>query len=232
MRILIIEDDKAIVRMLVAYLKRRGFETAVAFDGMDGCKLAKKSQFDVIILDIGLPDMKGWDVCEKIRRIGDVPILMLTAMTELKDRVHGLDLGADDYLTKPFELKELHARLEILMRRNSTLIIRGNELRAGDLYMNLKDHTVQNGDVDIELTRKEYSLLEYFLRNKNRILSRLKILTHVWDQNVDIFSNTVDVHVASLRKKIQINGQDYIKTIHGVGYMLKGSDKSVTKEKE
>lgn len=231
MKVLIIEDDKAIVRMLVAFLKRKGFETEVAFDGIDGCKLAKKSQFDVVILDIMLPDIKGWEVCEKIRAVGDVPILMLTAMTELKDKVRGLDLGADDYLTKPFELKELYARLEILMRRNPVLVIRGNELRAGSLYMNLKNHTVQNGDVDIELTRKEYSLLEYFLRNKNKILSRLKILTHVWDQNVDIFSNTVDVHVASLRKKIQINGQDYIKTIHGVGYMLKEGDKPTAKEK-
>lgn len=226
MRVLIIEDDKAIVRMLVAFLKRRGFETDVAFDGKEGCKLAEKYKFDVVILDIGLPDIKGWVVCERIRSICDVPVLVLTAMTNLEDKVRGLDLGADDYLTKPFELKELFARLEILMRRNASLSIRGNELRAGNLYMNLKDHTVIVEGIDVELTRKEYSLLEYFLRNKNRILSRLKILTHVWDQNVDIFSNTVDVHVASLRKKIQFNGQNYIKTIHGVGYMLKDREKA------
>lgn len=221
MRILIIEDDKSIVRLLVAYLRKKGFETDVAFEGNSGIKLANKSDFALIILDIGLPDIQGWKVCREIRKKKDTPILMLTARAELEDRVKGLDLGADDYLTKPFDLKELKARIESLLRREEKLVVKDNILKAGPITMNLKDHTVINENEEVELTRKEYALLEYLLRNKNRILSRLKILTHVWDQNVDIFTNTVDVHVASLRKKIQRKDQDLIKTVHGVGYMLK-----------
>lgn len=227
MKILIIEDDKSIVRMLVAYLRKQDYDTDVAFDGKMGCEMALKEEFDLIILDLGLPDIDGWDVCDKVRKKKDIPILILTARDDLKDKVRGLDTGADDYLTKPFEMKELKARISALSRRNSRLLIRGNILRAGGILMNIKDHIVKVDNGEVELTKKEYALLEYFLRNKNQILSRLQILTHVWDQNVDTFTNTVDVHVASLRKKISNNG-DIIRTVHGVGYMLKDEKEEIS----
>lgn len=220
MKILIIEDDKSIVRMLVAYLRKQNYDTDVAFDGKTGCAMAVKDHFDLIILDLGLPDIDGWNVCAEVRKKKDIPILILTARDDLKDKVKGLDTGADDYLTKPFEMKELKARITALSRRNSRLMIKGNILGAGGIMMNIKDHIVRVDKKEVELTKKEYALLEYFLRNKNQILSRLQILTHVWDQNVDTFTNTVDVHVASLRKKITKNG-DIIRTVHGVGYMLR-----------
>lgn len=221
MKLLIVEDDKAIVRMLVAFLKKRGYETEVAFDGKTGQEYLAKGDFDLLVLDLGLPDMDGLELCKTLRKTYDIPILILTARGELESKVKGLDFGADDYLTKPFDLNELKSRIESLSRRNSKISLRTNLLQHHDLVMNLKDHIVMKGDSEIELTKKEYALLEYFLRNKNQILSRLQILNHVWDQNVDTFTNTVDVHVASLRKKIHLNGDEFIKTVHGVGYMLK-----------
>lgn len=224
MKILIIEDDKSIVRLLVSYLRKRGFDTDVSFNGKNGCEMIKKGNFDLLILDLGLPDIDGTEVCKCIREFSDIPILILTARGQLDDKVCGLDFGADDYLVKPFDNKELHARIDALTRRESKMVLRGNTLTVGDLVMNIKDHTVSLVDEDIELTKKEYALLEYLLRNKNQILSRLQILTHVWDQNVDTFTNTVDVHVASLRRKIQNDKHDWIKTLHGVGYMLRDSE--------
>lgn len=220
MKILIIEDDKAIVRLLVSYLRRRGYETDVAFNGNPGYKMIKSDSFDLVILDLGLPDIDGLKLLEKIRRISDIPVLILTARGLLEEKISGLDLGADDYLVKPFDNKELQARIEALIRRDPTLVLKGNVLSASGLVMELKEHKVTLSGKEIELTKKEYALLEYLLRNKNKILSRLEILSHVWDQSVDTFTNTVDVHIASLRKKIENDKQDRIKTLHGVGYMF------------
>lgn len=225
MKILIVEDDKSIVRLLVSYLRKKGYETDVAFNGKGACDMVKSKPFDLIILDLGLPDIDGTLVCDEIRKKLDIPIIILTARGQIDDKIKGLDVGADDYLVKPFDNKELKARIEALARRDHKLFVKGNCLVAGPLFMNVKEHRVLLDDVEVELTKKEYALLEYLLRNKNQILSRLQILSHVWDQNVDTFTNTVDVHVASLRKKIENGKYSFIKTLHGVGYMLKDDEK-------
>jgi len=223
MRILIIEDEEALALRLKHVLNSEKYHAEVAFDGRDGLELALVEGYDLIILDIMLPGINGIDVLKKIRGEGlTMPVLLLTAKTRIEDKVTGLDAGADDYLTKPFALPEFLARIRSLLRRNSE--VKTSSLRAENLEVNTNTHEVTRAGKPVNLTGKEYGILEFLLYNKNKVISRLSIAEHIWGNNFDLFTmtNFVDVHIKNLRKKID-DGQEkkLIQTIRGVGYMIK-----------
>jgi DNA-binding response OmpR family regulator len=220
MRVLVIEDEEKIVDFLKRALESEYFVVDCAYDGEEGVKLAKINDYDVIILDYMLPKKNGDEVCNDIRKTGkSTPIIMLSARGEMGVKVDVLNKGADDYLTKPFSFEELLARIRALLRR--PIILSHEILQAGDLIMDTVKHTVMRDGKEITLTRKEYMLLEYLLRHKGRVVSRGILLEHVWDFNVDPFSNTVESHMLNLRKKIGgKDKKDLISTVTGVGYKI------------
>jgi two-component system, OmpR family, response regulator len=218
MRILLIEDDKDTSSAIRAMLKDRNTVECV-FTGQDALTHAESSEYDVYILDIGLPDMDGIEVCRQLRKLeSGVPILMLTASAEIKDKVLALDAGADDFLSKPFHFDELKARLRALSRRGK-LRDGINLLKVGDVAINLTEgQSYHKGNV-LQLRRKEFLLLEYFLRHPGQIITRNMLLEHVWESKSDPLTNTVDVHIKFLRDKLdKPYGTHHIRTIHGMGY--------------
>ncbi len=226
MKILLVEDESAVVSLIRRSLSEQGMEVSVAMDGSTGMRMATDHLFDVLILDIMLPGMNGIDICRSLRNAGtQVPILMLTALGSTENVVTGLDAGADDYLSKPFKLTELHARIRALGRRKGNAGNEDNTLAFGGLTMNTSSKAVSRNGIQISLTATEIKLLEFFLRNPNRVLSRMEILEHVWDINFNLGTNVVDVYVNYLRKKID---RDFdtrlIHTLVGMGYMLKMQD--------
>lgn len=225
-RILLVEDDMRIVDFVRRGLKADGYSVEVAGSGQEALTLASQGEFDVIILDLGLPDMNGIDVCESLRQRGiDTPILMLTAMDSVLDKVTGLRSGADDYMTKPFAFQELTARIEALMRRRGTEIKPVSKvLKIADLTLNGETHQVRRGSVDIELTPKEFALLECFMRAPGKVLSRTRILEQVWGYSADPLTNVVDVYIRQLRRKIDDDHElKLLKTVRGFGYKLDAS---------
>lgn len=221
MRVLLIEDEQRVSSFIKKGLEENGIQVAVAFDGTTGLSLALSDNFDVIILDVIMPKMNGLEVCKAIRaEYGfQIPILMLTALGTTDDLVTGLDTGADDYLSKPFKFKELLARVNSLARRKS---MTGKILRIGDLKVNVDAKEVIRDGKVIELTAREFRLLEYLLINKNRVVSRTDILENVWDVNHDLGTNVVDVYINYLRKKIDHGFSiPLIKTVVGMGYVIK-----------
>jgi two-component system, OmpR family, copper resistance phosphate regulon response regulator CusR len=223
MRILVVEDQKKMSGFLKKGLSEAGYSVDLAETGSAAESLAGENPYDLILLDAMLPDQNGFDTARHLRRDGYAgPILMLTALGSTKDKVHGLDAGADDYLTKPFAFDELLARVRALLRRNTPGQQTQSLLRFGDLEMNLITRKVVRADKDITLTAKEFSLLEYFLRNPNRPVSRTEISEHVWDVHFDSESNVIDVYVNMLRKKVdQPFKKKLIHTVIGAGYALK-----------
>ncbi len=218
MKILIIEDEKIIADSLKEGLQQHRFSVDTAYSGLEGYQLIHNYNYDLIILDLMLPDINGEDLCKKIRKEGtDSFILMLTAKNQLENIVNGLNCGADDYLTKPFEFTELLARIRALLRRSSKN--KENILRCSDISLNLDTGQAFEGPRQLKLTKKEFMILEYLLRNKSQLLSRNQILEHAWDRNVDIFTNIVDTHIKNLRKKLGKSGS-LIKTIYGSGYRI------------
>ncbi len=224
MRILIIEDQDKTSQFIKKGLNEVGYAVDIAESGSAGESYVASSEYDLIILDLMLPDQSGIDTARHIRRDGFVgPIIMLTALSTTKDKVNGLDAGADDYLTKPFVFDELLARVRALLRRNSSSISQfQSALKYKDLEMNLITRKVTRNQEEISLTTKEYALLEYFLRNAERPLGRVSIAEHVWDIHFDSESNVIDVYINLLRKKIDSPfEQKLIHTVVGVGYVLK-----------
>ncbi len=221
MRILVVEDEKKVASFLKKGLEEEYYAVDTAFDGEEGLALAQINEYDLIILDIMLPKVDGMEVLRRIRGNGSsVPILMLTAKDSIEDIISGLDSGSDDYLTKPFSFAELLARVRALLRRKMTE--KTDILMVGDLSLSTSTHQVKRGERKIELTAKEYALLEYFMRNPNRILTRTLITEHVWDYHFDPSTNVVDVYVNYLRKKIdQGFEKKLIHTIRGSGYVMK-----------
>ena len=225
MRILVVEDEKKMAAFLKKGLMEAGYSVDVAASGSGGELLASENSYDLVILDVTLVDQNGLDTAIHLRRGGfSAPILMLTALAGTKDKVRGLDAGADDYLTKPFSFDELLARVRALLRRQSSKSEdKSSVLQFSDIEMNLVNRTVRRAGKEIgSLTTKEFSLLEYFLRNPNKPLSRTSISEHVWDVHFDPSSNVIDVYINMLRKKI--NHSSDKKTLHtivGVGYVLK-----------
>lgn len=223
-KILIVEDETKIAQTLKKGLSENGYYIELAFDGTIGKRLFLAHSYDLIILDVNLPGINGYALCKQIRDINQhIPILMLTAMSTTDDKVEGFDAGADDYLIKPFEFKELLVRIRALLKRTmNQQLPTGSILRVADLEMNLDSKEVKRGDVKIFLTAKEFQLLEYFLRNRNRVLSRADIAERVWDIDFDTQTNVIDVYINYLRNKIDKNfSSRLIHTQVGMGYMLK-----------
>jgi heavy metal response regulator len=221
MRILVVEDEKKVSSFIKRGLEEERYEVEIANDGEEGVKMALEKTFDLIILDWMMPKKDGVAVLKELRdRRQSTPVLMLTAKDTVEDIVTGLDSGSDDYLTKPFAFAELLARVKALIRRSE--MDRGAELRFSDLRIDPVGHKVWRGEREIDLTAKEYALLEYFMRNPNQVLTRTMIADHVWDYTFDSFTNIIDVYVNYLRKKIDRDApQKLIHTVRGVGYILK-----------
>ncbi len=220
MKILVVEDEQRVAQFIQKGLKEEGHAVDCAYDGEEGGFLAEVNEYDLIILDLMLPKKSGLGVCAEIRERGvSTPVLMLTARDAVQDKVRGLDAGADDYLTKPFVFEELLARVRALLRRGSES--KTPILKIADLELDPMSRRVMRGGKPIRLTTKEYALLEYMLRNPNRVLSRTRIGEHVWDMNFDPESNVIDVYVSHLRNKVD-KGFDVslIHTLRGQGYML------------
>lgn len=222
-RILVVEDEPKVASFIKLGLEENGYAVDVAFDGAIGKKMFDAGKFDAAILDINLPYKNGLELCKEIRTSDQkIPILMLTAMGTTEDKLDGFNSGADDYLVKPFEFRELLARIKSLLKRTSNSNTGGNILKFLDLEMNLDTYEVIRGGKRIELTQKEFTLLEYMLRNKSRVLSRTDIAEKVWDITFDTGTNVIDVYVNFLRKKIDKDfPQKIIHTQTGIGYVLK-----------
>lgn len=220
MRILVVEDEKKVASFLKKGLEEEYYAVDCAYDGEEGLFMLETNEYDLVILDIMLPKIDGLEVLKGARDKGlTLPVLMLTAKDSVEDVIKGLDAGGDDYLTKPFAFAELLARVRALLRRKEREP--AGELRVADLTLDPVTHTVSRGGQEVELTAKEYALLEYLMRHANRVVTRTMISEHVWDYHFDPMTNVIDVYVNHLRKKIDLNSsQGLIHTIRGVGYML------------
>src|ERR1700690_1446076 len=225
MRILLIEDNHRLSDSLRATLIEDGYAVDVAYDGLEGEDMALLTPYDVIVLDIMLPKRDGIEVCRSLRDQKNItPILMLTARDALDDRVLGLDSGADDYLVKPFEIKELRARLRALLRRE--MGNKSGDLLIEDLRLDPATHYVWREEKSIDLTAKEYALLEYMMRNPNRLITREMVIAHLWDYDQSIASNVVDVYIRRLRRKVDDPfNVKLIETVRGAGYRLHEPDR-------
>lgn len=223
-KILLIEDEKKIADTLSKGLKELDYHVDIAYDGKIGLRLFESGTFNLIITDINLPGINGYDLCKIIRsRNQHIPLMMLTALNTTNDKIEGFDAGADDYLVKPFEFKELLVRIRALLKRTmNQQMPAGNILKVADLELNVDSKEVMRDGNPIILTAKEFQLLEYFLRNRNRVVSRADIAERVWDLDFDTKTNVIDVYVNFLRKKIDKDFESkLIHTVVGMGYMMK-----------
>ena len=221
MRILVVEDEHRIAQAVKEGLEQESYAVDVCYDGEDGYNTSASDEYDLIVLDVMLPSLNGFEICRKLRAAGDhTPILMLTAKDQNRDIVQGLDTGADDYLAKPFSFEVLLARIRALLRRPQDSA--GELLTAADLVLNPANRTVTRAGVELKLSTKEYAVLEYLLRNQGKVLSKNNIMTHVWDFDADILPNNVEVFIAYLRAKIDkpFDGPKLIQTVRGFGYKI------------
>ncbi|ODS84003.1 MAG: DNA-binding response regulator [Cytophagaceae bacterium SCN 52-12] len=227
-RILLVEDDRRIAQNISKGLKEEGLGVEVAFDGITGKQLALEKNFDLVLLDLNLPGIKGYDICRQIRYYKPLlPVIMLTAYGEIEDKVEGLALGADDYIVKPFDFRELIARVSAALRRSDVASGTGkNEvLLAGDLCLNAVTKQVRRGDRDIELTAREFALLEYFMRHPGQVISKMDLAENVWHLNFDPGTNVVEVYINYLRRKVDKDfDRKIIHTRPGLGYMLQADE--------
>ena len=224
--ILIVEDEPKIARFTQLELEHEGFRTSIEGNGRRAYERIIQEDYDVVLLDVMLPEMDGFEICQKVRELSDVPIIMLTARDDIEDKVNGLDIGADDYLTKPFAIKELLARIRLILRRKSVAQEkeepRGEVLQVKNLKIIPAQYEVIVGNTKVSLTKKEYDLLEYLVRNKRVVLTREQILSNVWGYDYAGDTNVVDVYVRYLRSKIDDKfGERYIHTMRGIGYVVK-----------
>lgn len=219
-RVLVVEDDAEIADVLRRSLRQEGYEVKTSADGIEALDVASGFVPDLVVLDLGLPRLDGIEVCKRLRAEGDVPILMLTARAEIEDRVDGLDSGADDYLAKPFERQELLARIRALLRRRPP---RGAaSLQVADLALNPDTREVKRGERELELTNREFELLEFLMRNERLVVSRERLLDDVWGYDPTAATNTIDVFISNLRRKLEAGGEPrLLHTKRGAGYVLK-----------
>ncbi|MBU0750523.1 response regulator transcription factor [Patescibacteria group bacterium] len=222
MRALVVDDEGSVRDLLTQNLRSKCFAVDTAKDGAEGSYMARTNEYDIIILDNMMPEKNGATVCAEIRATGrTVPILVLSVLSDTSRKIELLNAGADDYMTKPFSFEELMARIRALLRRPSKL--EGDILTLDDLELDTKTQTLKRSGVDIYLTRKEFMLLEYLMRNQGAVLSRGMIMEHVWDMDSDPFSNTIESHILSLRKKLHLEGTPkLIQTVPGRGYKIDG----------
>ncbi|HEX2127655.1 MAG TPA: response regulator transcription factor [Solirubrobacterales bacterium] len=221
-RVLVVEDDEAIADVLRRTLRQEGHEVRSSPDGVQALRVAEEFVPDLVVLDLGLPGLDGVEVCRRLRAESDVPILILTARTDLGDRVEGLDSGADDYLVKPFEREELLARMRALMRRRPP---RGSAaLVVGDLRLNPDTREVYRGERQIDLTNREFELLEFLMRNERLVVSRERLLEEVWGYDPLAMTNTIDVFISNLRRKLEEGGEPrLLETKRGAGYVVRAA---------
>ncbi|ERI90638.1 response regulator ArlR [Clostridiales bacterium oral taxon 876 str. F0540] len=221
-KILLVEDEKQMSMFIEMELTHEGYKVDTAYDGREGLKKAENNKYNLILLDIMIPNLNGIEVCKRIRQISMVPIIMLTAKSDVSDKVIGLDVGANDYLTKPFAIEELLARIRVY-ERDKSIINKTEELKVKDIVMDNKTHQVWRNGKEIELTKKEYDILEMLLRNKNIVLSREQLIENIWGYDYVGDTNVVDVFIRYLRSKIDEGfDEKLITTIRGVGYVIKG----------
>lgn len=223
MKILVVEDEPKLASFVKKGLEEQSCEVDVAYDGQLGRNMALSNSYDVIVMDVNLPKMNGFDVVQSLRQERvSTPVLMLTAMGSVDDKLTGFESGADDYLVKPFEFRELMARLRALTKRGNEAGLQSNVLKVADLELDLNEKVARRGNKRIELTAKEFGLLDYLMRNRGRVVSRVDIAEKVWDIHFDTGTNVIDVYVNFLRKKIDKDfPQKLIHTVIGMGYMLK-----------
>lgn len=219
-RILLVEDEEKLARMVELELQYEGYEVEKAFDGRTGLELALSGRFDLVLLDIMLPQLSGMEVLRRLRRESDLPVIMLTARDSVVDKVSGLDSGADDYITKPFDIEELLARIRAALRKGGSA--KGTLLCAGEVVMDVERHAVTVKGQSVELTKKEFDLLRHLLKNKGRVLTREALLDSVWGFDFVGETNSVDVYIRFLRSKIdEAFGIKLIHTVRGVGYVIR-----------
>jgi two-component system, OmpR family, response regulator ArlR len=221
-KILVIEDDRRIARFVEIDLQQEGYRVEIKYDGRSGLKHVEEFSPDIVLLDVMLPEINGMEVCRRIRQFSSVPVIMITAKNEVMDKVMGLDIGANDYITKPFAIEELLARIRVWLRNTDGNAIEGKQMSIADLDMNTSKHQVTRNAENITLTKKEYDLLEYLLRNKEIVLTRDQIVENVWDYEYEGDTNVVDVYIRYLRAKVDDKADiKLIHTVRGVGYVLK-----------
>jgi two-component system, OmpR family, response regulator len=221
-KILVVDDEKKIVDIIRAYLEKEGYHVIPAFDGKMALSLAQNQHPDLIVLDLMLPETSGWDVCRAIRKTSDIPIIMLTARDEITDKIVGLEMGADDYITKPFDAKELVSRIRAVLRRSESTPVRKNSIRIDDLTIDNEKRQVRRSDTVIDLTPNEFDLLYVMAENPGRVFSRMQLLDKVQGDAYEGYERTIDSHIKNLRKKLETDPEHprYIVTVHGVGYKL------------
>jgi two-component system OmpR family response regulator len=215
MRILIVEDEPDLLRSLAQALREEGYAVDTAADGEDGLYKAENYDYDTVVLDVMLPKMDGWQILAKLRKTKKTPVLMLTARDQSRDRVRGLDTGADDYVVKPFDLSELFARLRALIRRSQNKTT--NVIEIGGVKIDTAARTIFQEEKAVELTAREYSLVEFLALHRGEVVTRTQLYEHLFDENDDTFSNLLDVHVSNVRKKL---GAEFIVTRRGHGYCI------------
>ncbi|MBQ9534241.1 MAG: response regulator transcription factor [Clostridia bacterium] len=223
MRILVVDDEKLLVKGIKFNLENDGYTVDGAYDGVTALEMFKENQYDLVILDLMLPGMDGLSVCRKIRDFSNVPVIMLTAKSEGSDKLIGFEYGADDYITKPFDILELKARIRVILRRVGYEKIRDETLRAGHISINILQRAVFINDVPVDLTAKEFDLLVMLMKNQGRVFSRENLLNSVWGYEYPGDIRTVDVHIRRLREKLELDDANpqYILTKWGVGYYFK-----------
>ncbi|TNE70953.1 response regulator transcription factor [bacterium] len=226
MNILVIEDEKNVASFIKKGLEENGMIVTLAYDGETGLSLLQEQEYNVIVLDVILPQVNGWEVCNRIRKQLRLktPVLMLTALSSTDNLVKGFEQGADDYLAKPFKFQELLVRVKALDRRNRNQVATQSVLRFDDIEMNMEQKMVTRAGKEIKLTSREYNLLEFFMKNPNKVISRMEILENVWGVNFDLGTNVVDVYVNYLRNKLEKNFEKkVIQTVVGMGYILRAN---------
>ena len=221
MRVLVAEDDDAIRNVLKAHLGKKGYAVDEAGDGDDASAFLATTLYDLVLIDVMMPGMSGFDVVSRYRkRSGSAPVIFLTALDSVEDKVKGLDIGGDDYLVKPFSFEELDARIRVILRRNADSA--SSVLKVDDLELDMKGRRVSRGGVEISLSQKEYSILEYMMLNRDQVITRDRLIEHVWNFDYSGESNVIDVYIRYLRKKIDSEGRKpLIHTVRGIGYVLK-----------
>jgi DNA-binding response OmpR family regulator len=224
-KVLIVDDEKKIAEIIKAYLEREGFQTVTAYDGKTALDLAFKQHPNLIILDLMLPEVSGWDVCRAIRKESDIPIIMLTARDEVTDKIVGLEMGADDYVTKPFDPKELVSRVRAVLRRTELKVQPRDIIRIADLSIDIAKRQVQRSNIFIDLTPNEFDLLRVMAENPERVFSRMQLLDKVQGDSYEGYERTIDSHIKNLRKKLELDPEHprYIITVYGVGYKMEES---------
>jgi len=221
-KILVVDDEKKIVDILKAYLERDGYQVSTAYDGRSALELARSNSPDLIILDLMLPEVSGWDVCRELRKESDVPVIMLTARDDTTDKIIGLELGADDYVTKPFDPKEIISRARAVLRRSDANPVSKSTINVGEIMIDTNKRLVRRGEWNIDLTPIEFDILRVMAENPGRVYSRMQLLDKVQGDAYEGYERTIDSHIKNLRKKLELDLEHprYIITVYGVGYKL------------